>query len=175
MICNKCKKRVATVRVTRTVYNGATEVYLCEGCAREEAMSKAQPTMGVWNMVPGFFTSGGVHGGYAAWPKAEAAKCSQCGKAFYEIRNDGKLGCSICYTDFQAKLKPIIEGIYGSASHKGRYPKDMAEKYKALEEGREIDGLKALLKKAVEDEEYEKAAEIRDSIRKLELGKVLGK
>ncbi|MCL2163203.1 MAG: UvrB/UvrC motif-containing protein [Oscillospiraceae bacterium] len=126
-----------------------------------------QAALGVANMLPGFFTVGGGINEYMK-AKPELAKCSNCGKSFLEIRKDGRLGCATCYSDFSSKLKPIIEGIYGSVAHKGRYPKSMAEKYKKLMGAREITELKILLDKAVQAEEYERAAEIRDSIRSLE-------
>jgi protein arginine kinase activator len=62
-------------------------------------------------------------------------------------------------------MEPLIKRLHGSVVHKGRMPEPLREK---IVVNKEIDELKELLRKAVEEEQYEKAAEIRDRIRKIE-------
>jgi len=165
MVCSKCKKRLATIRISQLVNNKTAEVFLCQDCAKENALAGMQAMIGgISNMIPGLFTHGGDYNKYIV-QKAEPATCSLCGKSFEEIQNDGKLGCAMCYSDFREKLRPIVERIYGSARHKGKCPSNIPVE---LKNAIEIDELKAMLSTAIELEEYEKAAEIRDSIKKLE-------
>ena len=165
MICSKCKMREAAIRISKVVNNSVTDVYLCHDCAQENAITGMQAAvMGFANMMPGFFSYGGEKNKFMK-AKVETVKCSLCGKTFEEIQKDGRLGCAVCYSDFKDKLAPIIERIYGSARHKGNCPTNMPPEYK---NAREIDELKGLLTKAIELEEYEKAAKIRDSIKAIE-------
>ena len=165
MICNNCKMRAATIRISQVINNSVTDIYLCHDCAQENAIAGMQAAvMGFANMMPGFFSYGGEMNKYMK-AKPEFVKCSLCGKTFEEIQQDGKLGCAVCYKEFKDKLNPIIERIYGSARHKGKCPSNMPDEYK---NAREIDELKNLLVKAIELEEYEKAAKIRDSIKSVE-------
>ena len=165
MICNKCKMRVATIRISQVANNSVVDVFLCHDCAQENAIAGMQAAvMGLSNMMPGFFSYSGEVSKYMK-AKAAPSRCTLCGKTFEEIQQDGRLGCAMCYSDFKDKLNPIIERIYGSARHKGKCPSNMPDEYK---NAREIDDLKALLDEAIKLEEYERAAEIRDSIKSVE-------
>ena len=167
MICSKCKVKTATIRISQVINGKLTEVFLCPDCAKENAIAGMQAAIGAANMVPGFFSYGGGLNKYYHAKAESTTRCSLCGKSFEEIQKDGRLGCATCYTEFKDKLDPIIERIYGSARHKGRCPSNMPDEYKKT---REIDELKIRLVRAIESEEYEKAAEIRDSIKTLEQG-----
>lgn len=91
--------------------------------------------------------------------------CSVCNTSFEEYKKEGKLGCSKCYQAFEKELKPIIESIYGFSEHIGKYPKNQ---FKDMDLVKTIEKLKEQLNLAIQEEEYEKAAEIRDEILKLE-------
>ena len=166
MVCSRCKMRTATVRLSKVINNILTEVYLCQDCAKENAIAEMQAVIGIANMMPGIFAFENDLNKYIK-AKSDPVRCSFCGKSFEEIRQDGRLGCATCYSDFGDKMGPIIERIYGTARHKGRCPSNMPDEYK---NAMEIDELKILLNRAIELEEYERAAEIRDSIKSLEQG-----
>jgi protein arginine kinase activator len=83
-----------------------------------------------------------------------------------EFQKTGRLGCSTCYDTFGEVLKPLIKRLHGSLQHTGKVPVRFS---KTVSITREIAKLKDLLNKAIEKEEYEKAAEIRDKIKDLEV------
>lgn len=91
--------------------------------------------------------------------------CNVCNTSFEEYKKEGKLGCSKCYQAFEKELKPIIESIYGFSEHIGKYPKNQ---FKDVDVIKTIEKLKEQLNIAIQEEEYEKAAELRDEILKLE-------
>lgn len=91
--------------------------------------------------------------------------CSVCNTSFEDYKKEGKLGCSKCYQAFEKELKPIIESIYGFSEHIGKYPKNQ---FKDMEAIKTVERLKEQLIIAIQEEEYEKAAELRDEILKLE-------
>ena len=62
-------------------------------------------------------------------------------------------------------MKPILRNIYGYTEYIGKYPKINGSH---IYINNEIRVLKEDLNRAVEKEEYEKAASIRDKIKELE-------
>jgi len=95
----------------------------------------------------------------------EGLVCQKCGMSYDEFQKVGKLGCSGCYETFGNRLKPILKRLHGSVEHSGKVPVKIS---KTLRTSKEIEELKGLLSKAVQNEEYEKAAEIRDRIKAIE-------
>ena len=94
----------------------------------------------------------------------EEKKCTLCGAAFAELVKEGKVGCPECYKVFAEELAPTISRIHGTGVHIGTAP----ERYKEGRERKErIAELESKLKRAVEAEEYEEAAKLRDELRKL--------
>jgi protein arginine kinase activator len=165
MICQKCKKAAATLCISQVVNNQKLDIYLCQNCANESAAAGLKAAVGLMGQFPGPFIFGLGHDPY--FKIKSDARCDVCGKTFSEIRQDGKIGCAHCYEVFQDKLRPIIERIHKSAVHKGSCPANISEAYKTA---RRLDTLKAALAEAVRNEEYEKAAGIRDDIKSLEVG-----
>ena len=73
--------------------------------------------------------------------------------------------CSSDLETFRAQLKPLLRRIHGSTRHSGKSPvKDSARV--ALR--REIQRLHEDMQKAIEHEEFETAARLRDQIRSIE-------
>ena len=94
-------------------------------------------------------------------------RCETCGFSFEDIARTGLPGCPDCYRVFTVKLRPTIGKIHGRAVFKGKAP----EKYDSPKvNGSEIAVLREQLQKAVEAEDYETAALLRDRIRQLQKG-----
>ena len=78
----------------------------------------------------------------------------------------GRFGCAKCYQTFKGQLKPILRRLHsGNCTHNGKIPKRVGGK---IHLRKNIEGLKLQLKELISEEEFEKAAEIRDEIRSLE-------
>ncbi|MCX7845772.1 MAG: UvrB/UvrC motif-containing protein [Dictyoglomaceae bacterium] len=90
--------------------------------------------------------------------------CSYCGRSWREIEKSKEIGCGNCYKIFKEKLDDLLEKMYRKKKYKGKIPKLSGEKRT------EILKNKILLSKAIEEENYEKAAEIRDYLKKLRKG-----
>ncbi|MEN2984739.1 MAG: UvrB/UvrC motif-containing protein [Dictyoglomaceae bacterium] len=90
--------------------------------------------------------------------------CLYCGRSWKEIEESKEVGCVSCYNIFRERLNGILEKIFGKKKYKGKAPKFSGEKRM------EILKNKILLSKAIEEENYEKAAEIRDYLKKLRKG-----
>jgi protein arginine kinase activator len=94
-----------------------------------------------------------------------AKGCSNCGMTYESFRKTGKFGCSHCIDSFKGRLTPVIKSIQGYDRHTGKIPKRAGGDYKLQID---IQRLKSELRAAVDREEYELAAELRDKIHALE-------
>jgi protein arginine kinase activator len=147
------------------VINGKKiEAYLCEQCANE----KSQYNFGHQFDINSLFS--GLMGFSEAVPHIETAQqkpvCDKCGMSYEEFQKTGKLGCSDCYSIFGDMLKPLLKRVHGNIEHNGKIPGSVSQNIKV---SKEIEKLKESLNKAIQSEEYEKAAEIRDQIKGLEV------
>ncbi|MGI6081803.1 MAG: UvrB/UvrC motif-containing protein [Limnochordia bacterium] len=164
MMCDECRKQPATVMVTRIVNGKKTESYLCQDCARQQndigVFSEGGLTLN--NILAGLFEP------KVAFPNAVSPnpniRCENCGLSFSDFRRLGQLGCSECYKQFEAELEPIIRRIHGDSQHTGKPP--VISRVTALRG--ELEKSRRALREAIEHEEYEQAAILRDRIKVLE-------
>lgn len=104
-------------------------------------------------------------------PKKELKiKCPKCGLSYDDFKKTGRLGCSQCYSTFEATLVPLVKRIHGSAEHFGKAPAEVAKTPKpaAKKKPNRLEELKGRLQRAVKLEEFEEAAKLRDKIREFE-------
>jgi protein arginine kinase activator len=81
------------------------------------------------------------------------------------FKETGRLGCADCYVAFQSKLRPLLRRIHGSTRHVGKHP---VHAEATPSPARALSRLYDDLQRAVEREDFESAAEIRDRIKGLE-------
>lgn len=91
--------------------------------------------------------------------------CPQCGLSAVEFNRSGRLGCGECYRAFGADLAIVLRRLHGGGRHIGKIPAPNAVQ---LEARTALLTLRRQLKQAVEREEFEKAAELRDRITLIE-------
>lgn len=164
MYCEECKQKPATVHLTQ-VYNGnIMQSHLCEECAAKKGgfLFDASSKFSIPNLLSSIF---GSSCSVDPAPVTQMTVCASCKTTFHQIRETGKLGCSECYKVYEQELEPTIRRIHGNSQHIGKIPSRGGEKVLLR---KEVETLKTKLQEAVSLEEYEKAAEIRDSIKNLE-------
>lgn len=155
MLCDKCKKNQATTHI-KTNINGVVSSYnLCAHCA--EQYGGTTFGMGVSQMLGSFFDSGSTAVG-------KTTRCPQCGASFEEIAASGKVGCDKCYEVFLDRLAPSLERMHGRSKHVGKAPAARLMQPKAADTA-ELERLRAELSAAIEKQEFERAAELRDQIK----------
>lgn len=163
MLCQICQKRVANTHFTQTINNKKVEMYLCEQCSKEKGKLNFGFPLGINDFFSGFMNLGQTDS--LNKTQMEKAACKKCGTSFEEFKKSGKLGCRSCYDTFSDKLAPLIKRIHGNAAHNGKVPHKLSE---TIRTSREIEKLKIELNKAIQREEYEKAAQLRDRIKSIE-------
>ena len=168
MQCEKCQQNVASVHLTDVINNTKHEYHLCKECAKIQGVSlQAQLqkfkdlTLPEGLTLPEFFAPSFEESGSE---RAENAPedCPRCKMSYSRFRRDGKFGCSHDYTVFLSTLDELFEKIHESTRHIGRAP---ARFQKEGSDQGLFDQLREQLKRAVQGEQYEKAAEIRDQMR----------
>lgn len=166
MLCQNCQSRIANVHFSQTINNNKVEMYLCEQCAREQGQIGFGEPFGISDFITGLMGAGKSSTYVKSLPKQ--LSCDKCGMSYEEFQKQGKMGCGNCYEVFNDRMEPLLRRLHGNTEHTGKIPGNASVKMKT---SKEIEQLKTLIEKAVQSEEYEKAAELRDRIRSLEVGK----
>lgn len=169
MLCQECQKRPATVHVTKIMNNEKTERYLCQYCAQEQENIGVgfgmEPNFSLPKLLSSLLNYEPANQTGLSMSEPQTGKCENCGLTYSQFGQLGKVGCSECYQRFGEKLNPLLRRIHGSARHTGKVPKRTGGSIRLL---KEIEQLKQKLQNAVQREEFEQAAQIRDQIRELE-------
>ncbi|MGD0615696.1 MAG: UvrB/UvrC motif-containing protein [Verrucomicrobiota bacterium] len=159
MLCCICKEREATVHLTQIAGDKMQKVDLCEECAKTKGVN--DPT--------GFSLADLLLGLGASQELEQSAagvelKCPRCGFTQADFKKAGRLGCPECYKTFADGLETLLKSMHKGTRHVGKVPE-------SLRQTRELsDRLMALqkkLNKAVEDENFEQAALLRDEIKNM--------
>jgi len=154
----------ATVHLTEIREGKKVEMHLCERCAAEKGLpGKAH------------FSISDLLAGIASQAQAQAQKtrrgketvCAACGTMLSQFQSSGRFGCPECYAAFKDDVQGLVEKIHDSSQHVGKVPQRISSEVSVQKDIRQ---LQVELKRAVRREDYEKAAGLRDQIRRLEEG-----
>ena len=161
MLCDQCHERDAVLNLTQIVENAVTQLHLCEKCAAERGL---ESTVSMPKHPLGEFLQQAQQ--QALQIPGDAARCAYCGTSLRDFRASGRLGCAHCYGAFEQSLRDLLRRVHGSARHTGRRyePPQPDELQRAVTLGE----LRDRLRRAIEGEQFELAADIRDRIRVLE-------
>jgi protein arginine kinase activator len=162
MLCDQCHERDAVLNLTQIVENAVTQLHLCEKCAAERGI---ETTVSMPKHPLGEFLQAVQQ--QALQLPGDSARCSYCGTSLRDFKVSGRLGCAQCYGAFEQSLRDLLRRVHGSAQHVGRayeVPNPLL-----LERDVSLGALRAQLAKAIESEEFETAARLRDQIRTLEV------
>jgi protein arginine kinase activator len=160
MTCQRCAEE-ATVHLTESVNGERREMHLCPRCARKAGLGppKAAPSLGLEGVVQTLITT---HVGELVGELAELS-CPECGLKFMKARSEGRLGCPADYGVFARGLLPMIAHQHGATRHVGKAPRHTRP---FLAADRIRLRARAELRDAITLEDYERAARIRDSLRR---------
>jgi protein arginine kinase activator len=99
----------------------------------------------------------------------ENPRCPNCGLSFLELLQVGRIGCADCYRAFGEQMDALLEKIHGTAIHSGEIMEPKVGSTKPVKKKiSKKDRLRLELKKAIETEDYENAARLRDKLKALE-------
>jgi len=171
MICQECNQRPAALHFTKIINGEKTEVHLCEKCAQEKGemfilngesgFAFNNLLAGLLNIDPSFQKPS-----QSPFQQEKIVQCPQCSITFQQFLKVGRFGCAHCYETFKDQLVPVLRRLHsGNWTHNGKIPKRIGG---SIHLRKRMEELKGELKLAISQEEFEKAAQIRDEIRTLE-------
>ena len=126
MLCERCKKNMATVHYSQTINGEHREYNLCPACAQEEGLSG----MSLFNLFP------------LSVKTTEKLHCPTCGSSLDFYERNGRFACPDCYTSFGDSVDAMLKKIHGSSRHKEAVENEkyeeaakLRDKIKAIEGG----------------------------------------
>ncbi len=170
MNCDQCHEREAVIHLTQIVNEQVTTLHLCERCAAEKGVESTSSVeqnpfaklvaASMGKPTPDLALVG--TGGRGA--------CPRCGATLQDFRESGRLGCADCWHAFEGPLRDLLRRLHGSTVHMGeRYADHVGVEARTNGDAtvRQAD-LREQLRLAIETENFELAAELRDRLRVLE-------
>ena len=171
MLCDRCKKREATIHIKEVHDGKCISTNLCPECAKEKEIAGGLGAFG-FNLAEVIFNVGKMNAGAKNAPqpehaeedeKTEGLSCPRCHWSVAKMRHAaGKLGCAECYKVFGKWVNMAVEQVQRGKVHVGKRPLSRSRSLSGLR--MELDRLQTELASAVSAEEYEKAAQVRDRI-----------
>ena len=163
MLCQICGKSPATVHFTEIHDNKMSEIHVCERCAEEKGLhgGTGKQKFDIADLLAGMVDSMTS----TDEERVGSVQCPACGLLYSQFRETGRVGCAECYQAFKYQLHPLLRRIHGKVECLAkRPPRTGGDESRA----RQIQRLHDELQRLVEHEEFERAAAIRDEIRRLQ-------
>jgi protein arginine kinase activator len=161
MVCDNCQERDAVVNLTTIENNVVRQLHLCERCAAERGVETSVATP---KHPLGEFLHAVQQQSVPA--SSDAGRCSFCGQTMRDFRETGRMGCARCYVTFESSMRELLRRVHGGPKHIGRPYR--APNDSVLERASVLGELREKLRRAIEQEQFEMAAELRDRIKVLE-------
>lgn len=156
ILCS-CGKRIATIHVTEIIDGEKREIHLCEECAKKKKiLFPQQQVVDLGDLLSGLIEAAGQE----EIEQLDATQCPECGMTFAEFRAQGRFGCPNDYEAFREGVDPLLERMHGTTRHFGEGTAEPA----ADDSTARLQRLRVELDTAVQEEAYERAAQIRDAI-----------
>ncbi len=157
--CDRCENP-ATVHLTEIKGGKKTERHLCEKCAR--ALHVPQASKELAKLLKSF----GPAEALSQSKLRSDRTCPECGMTFAEFRQHGRFGCPKDYEIFGEEVERLLKRIHGQDRYTGLAPDGQR-----IVNGELMDELaqtREALRHAIESEDYEEAARLRDVIRRID-------
>jgi protein arginine kinase activator len=164
MQCQICNNKDATIHLTEITDGARSEMHICEQCAAEQGIA-VKSHIPINELLSSLLASQPTDDEFSD-PNEQQAVCPTCGFTLEQFRKEGVLGCPHDYDVFSKSLQPLIEKAHcGKITHCGKMPSKTS-----LDTKRQVEllSLRQQLDNAVQNEDYELAAELRDKIAETE-------
>jgi protein arginine kinase activator len=174
MLCDRCQKRDAKILYTEIINGVKKEQHLCEECAADYSSFQMEKPLLNSDLTLGDLLST-ILGNYTTSDKKHQGEenpklvCSNCQTTYEEFIQTGRFGCSKCYKSFGSQLGKTFKGIQSAEIHTGKRPKGYvtASPDRTMKDFSEVEKLSLKLQEAIEKEEFEEAARLRDLIKQM--------
>ncbi len=162
MKCDNCNK-TATVHLTEIKHGKKIEKHLCEQCAAQNEGLPVKSHTPINELLTNFVMA------HSGLQKEPSHACDNCAMTWAEFRQGGLFGCANDYQSFEKDLTPLLQRAHeGATHHVGKVPTRRGGSGVPMKRQADLTKLRKELAKAVESEDYERAAKLRDQIRQAE-------
>lgn len=151
--CSHCQKP-ATIHLTQIINNKIHKVDLCEDCPYKKGVTDPE----------GFSLADFLLKPPVALGPGTDMVCPGCGFTPADFKKTARFGCPECYTTFAELLQPMLANMHKDTVHRGKVPRNALQRITRM---RQLQDLEQSLQAAVRAEDYERAAELRDTLREL--------
>ena len=166
MICQICGKHNASMLVRQIIDGKAKELYLCKACAKKHHIysDDREMSLSLKAIFDGLLPQ--LTAKEESNESARPVVCPDCGMPLSRVKEKKTIGCPRCFFYFRDTVVKLMQETSGEVFYAGQLPpqpetfSDRAVSLQHLEEE---------LQKAVENEEYELAAYLRDKIKEREV------
>lgn len=158
MLCQLCKKREASVCINVDMNGVKTQQFICELCAEKHKLRENPSGEAILSLL-GEIKKAEAERESQSEQQYPDTMCYNCGMQYKDFKKYGQVGCPKCYDAFTAPLSSIIKKI----THQDTVEVSEEESKKP----NKLMLLQLQLKRCIENENYEEAAKIRDSINEL--------
>ena len=162
MKCDICNNKEAVIHVKQIVGEKITELHLCGDCANEKGISGEEDVieLSLSQLLTSLID---LTDKYSEQENRDV--CRTCGTTIKDFRKNAKLGCADCYNVFNKEIENYLENTAGQVQHVGKLPEKVGTLKKLLVDK---ESLREKLEKAINQENYEQAAVLRDRIKIIE-------
>jgi len=151
VLCQACEKNNAEFHAPKIINNELVYVHLCMECAKHS--KPFEISNGLDDKLQ-YVLDGLLESGKKNKSGFQRPVCDECGTMIKYLMKKKKLGCAHCYEVFSDYLEKDLQ------VHKIKFDRhSLSDKYYE-----QIKRMKKELKKAVDVEDFEKAASLRDRI-----------
>jgi protein arginine kinase activator len=160
MLCDSCGERDWKVTLTKVVDDAVIQVHLCDTCAAEQGVETtvSAPKTALTSLLQSVQAQ-------MATSQADSARCSFCQASYKDFRASGRLGCARCYSTFETQLHDLLQRVHGAVRHTGR--QYYAPAPDQLQRASTVLELREQLRRAIELEQFEQAARLRDQLKEV--------
>ena len=184
MICDICHINEATIHVQEINKGEKKTLNICSHCASEHSLAEKEINGFnlaeiLYNISSQMMNAKGEGGEEPAILNPDfisddtsLIKCS-CGWDTVKFKETGRLGCPECYNTFAALLHDALKSMHKGTFHMGKQPGNAVGTSGAV--AAKILSYQKELELAVQKEDYEKAAKLRDIINDLKTDNIKAK
>jgi len=162
MKCERCGDREAIMEVRHVEEGKSRQIQLCEACAADQGITASG--VGPETPLGGFLATMWQGANLEEAELVPGGACPGCGGSYADFRQTGRFGCAECWRLFEPAIRVLLRRYHGSTRHLGRAPVPRTD---GVLKAEQAGALRERLRQAVETEDFELAARIRDQLEEL--------
>lgn len=163
MLCENCNHNKAVLSVKEILLGQEKNTFYCESCAIEKGFSDVLYShhLHMESLITSLLEQD-KHLEEIDWKE----KICNCGYTLDDFKKNGILGCPQCYVTFKPVIMNLFDQLFGTHEHIGKIPARMKRHIQML---KQLELFNAELEEMLKNENYERAAYLRDRIKELKI------